>query len=83
MPKVVQAYFTQEKRNMDKFLVERLGAGKYRVGSIVELTESEAKFYSKKVKLIPSEKPKAKLEVATPKTKPKPKPKAKQEKAPL
>ena len=81
MLKVVQAYYTQEWLNMDKFLVERLGAGKYRVGSIVELTESEAKFYSKKVKLIPSEKPKAKLEVATPK--PKPKPKAKQEKAPL
>ncbi len=80
MRKVVQAYFTQEKRNMDKFLVERLGAGKYRVGSVVELTDSEAKFYSKKVKLIPSEKPKAKLEVATPKAKPKPK--AKQEKAP-
>ena len=65
---------------MDKFLVERLGAGKYRVGSIVELTESEAKFYSKKVKPIPSEKPEVKLEVATPKAKPKPK--AKQEKAP-
>lgn len=81
MLKVVQAYYTQEWLNMDKFLVERLGAGKYRVGSIVELTDSEAKFYSKKVKLIPSEKPKAKLEVATPKAKPKPK--AKQEKAPL
>lgn len=66
---------------MDKFLVERLGAGKYMVGSVVELTDSEAKFYSKKVRLIPEEKPKAKLEVATPKAKPKPK--AKQEKAPL
>ena len=81
MLKVVQAYYTQEWLNMDKFLVERLGAGNYRVGSIVELTDSEAKFYSTKVKLIPSEKPKAKLEVATPKAKPKPK--AKQEKAPL
>jgi len=81
MLKVVRAYCTQEKLNMDKFLVERLGAGKYEVGSVVELTDSEAKFYSKKVKLIPEEKPKAKLEVATPKAKPKPK--AKQEKAPL
>ena len=53
---------------MSKFLVERLGAGSYKVGSIVELTDSEALFYASKIRRLPDTGPE-KLEVATPKTK--------------
>lgn len=51
---------------MAAYLVERFGAGKYKVGSIVELSSGEAALYASKVRMI--EKPeKPKLEVATPK----------------
>ena len=66
---------------MDKYLVEKFGAGSLEVGSIVELTESQAAFYASKVRKIeeekalevdPADEEKA-LEVATPKRGRKPK----------
>lgn len=48
-----------------RYLVERFGAGDLKVGSIVELTDKEAAFYSSKVRKIEDVEP-AKLEVATP-----------------
>lgn len=51
---------------MASYLVERFGAGKYKVGSVVELSSGEAALYASKVRRVEDpEKPK--LEVATPK----------------
>jgi len=73
---------------MAKYLVEKLGAGKFAVGSLVELTTSQAEFYKRKIRLIPDQAPakveqlesqESRLEVATPKPKPKRKTSAKKQ----
>lgn len=61
---------------MAKYLIERVGAGKFAVGEIVDLTDKQADFYKSKIKLIKQSEA-VKLEVATPKPKPDESPKPK------
>ena len=53
---------------MAKYLIERNGCGKFAVGEVVELSDSQAAFYAAKVKQL-SETAEQSLEVATPKPK--------------